>query len=210
MKSRKPSSSARDFGLCLLCIALSGCVAVQEQTGTEKADGGEIPITTTSEEARELFLQGRDLADKIRFTDAREYFQKAVEQDENFALAHLSLANTATTAQEFFDSMRLAMAAIQAEGSTISEGERLMILGQDAAVRGDAASQKEFYGKLVEAHPNDARAHFLTAAFYGGRQEYDQAIEHLERATEINPEFSSAYNSLGYNYRSLEDYDAAG
>src|SRR5262245_33112372 len=46
----------------------------------------EVAITTGSEEARKLYLQGRDLVEKIRFTDGNKYFHQAVEKDPDFAL----------------------------------------------------------------------------------------------------------------------------
>ncbi len=36
----------------------------------------EIPITTVSEEAREAFISGRDLNERLRGTDAHEYFEQ--------------------------------------------------------------------------------------------------------------------------------------
>jgi hypothetical protein len=67
---------------------------------------GTIPITTSSAEARNLYLQGRDLAEKLHGTHA--LFAKAVAKDPDFALAHLQLANTAPSAKEFFASLRTA------------------------------------------------------------------------------------------------------
>ena len=62
-----------------------------------------IPITTSSDEARKLYLEGRDLVEKLRATDARARFEKAAAKDPAFALAQVGLANTSGTAKEFFD-----------------------------------------------------------------------------------------------------------
>ena len=49
---------------CVLLVALSaGARPLFAQT---KAAADKIPITTTSEQARKLYLQGRDLAEKLR------------------------------------------------------------------------------------------------------------------------------------------------
>ena len=40
----------------------------------------EIAITTNSDEARKLFLEGRELFDDIRFDEARDLFQKRLKQ----------------------------------------------------------------------------------------------------------------------------------
>ena len=51
-------------------FALSGCAKVEEGSSPVAAnkassDSGKIPVTTSSEEARKEFLQGRDLSEKI-------------------------------------------------------------------------------------------------------------------------------------------------
>ena len=40
-----------------------------------------MPITTASEEARKLYLEGRDLLERLRGTDARRLFEQAVAKD---------------------------------------------------------------------------------------------------------------------------------
>ena len=49
-----------------LAAAMSGCPGGGEN-GT--VAGGKIPITTSSEEAKKAFLQGRDLAEKLLLQD---------------------------------------------------------------------------------------------------------------------------------------------
>jgi len=60
-----------------------------------RSGGDKIPITTSSNEARKLYLEGRDLLEKLRATDARHLFEQAAAKDPNFALAYVGLANTA-------------------------------------------------------------------------------------------------------------------
>ncbi|HEY7922071.1 MAG TPA: hypothetical protein VII62_02740, partial [Vicinamibacteria bacterium] len=38
------------------------------------SEAGQIPITTSSAEAKQLYLKGRDLQEKLRATDARPLF----------------------------------------------------------------------------------------------------------------------------------------
>ncbi len=54
--------------------------------------------------------------------------------------------------------------------------------------------------------PNDERAHFNLGAFDFAQQDYPQAIEHLKKAPELAPNYSPAYNMLGYAYRQVGDY----
>ncbi len=187
----------RLLGLGLLCLGLAAC-GVQEQ-------GQKIPVTSATDEARQLYLQGRDLSEKLRAADSRELFRNALAEEGDFALAHLALATTASTNKEFYAELKKAVALVD----QVSEGERLMILGLDAGLRNEPEQQRDYYSRLVQVYPNDERAHNLLAGFHFGQQEYDQAIEHYLHATEIDPEFSAPYNSLGYAYRFQERYDEA-
>ncbi len=166
---------------------------------------GKIPITTASVEARNLFLQGRDLADKIRVTDAHQYYLQAVELDPDFAYAWWALAQTAPTAKDFFEAMEHALASID----NASDAERMLILATDAAVKGDPAAQLEHLSQLVEAYPGDERAQTALGNFHYGRQEWESAIERYTVATQINPGYSTPYNTIGYANRFLGDYDEA-
>ena len=55
-----------------------------------------ISITTSSEEARKLYVDGRDLLEKLRVTDARHLFEQSVAKDPTFALGYVGLANSST------------------------------------------------------------------------------------------------------------------
>jgi tetratricopeptide (TPR) repeat protein len=166
---------------------------------------GKMPITTASPEARTLYLQGRDLLEKLRVTDARRLFEGAVAKDPDFALGYVGLANTSGTTREFIEGTTRA-AALAAK---VSEGERHLILALEAGLKGDPAGNLTHLTELVRLFPSDERAHNALGNLYFGRQDYDQAIAHYVAATSINPGFSTPYNQLGYAYRFVERYSDA-
>jgi len=179
---------------CTVLLAVAGGARSEHATA---AAADKIPITTSSNEARDLYLKGRELAEKLRATDARRFYEQALARDPNFALGHLGLANTSGTTKEFIDAV--SRAATLAGG--ISEGERHMVLGLEAAMKGRPAEQLSHYTELVRLFPDDERAHTLLGNLYFGRQEYDAAIKEYVRGNTINPSFSQPYNQLGYAYR---------
>lgn len=188
--------------VCTVSVALSAsssCVAA----GAAAPD--KVPITTSSPEARELYLKGRDLAEKLRATDGRRFYEQAVAKDPDFALAHLGLANTSGTTREFIEAVTRAAAL----AGKVSEGEKHMVLGLDAAMKGNVSEVLSHYKELVRLFPDDERAHTLLGNLYFGRQEYENAVKEFVRATTINPSFSQPYNQLGYAYRFLEKMDDA-
>jgi len=194
------------FTIGLAAVVMLAGACGQAPSGEEATVAVEkIPITTSSEVARELFLTGRDLNEKLRGTDAHEYFVQAIELDPNFAWAHLLAGFTGSTAQEFWDNLEAAVAAV----GELSDGERLLILAAEAGAKGRPEEQVGFLTELVGAYPGDERAHNNLGAVYFGRQEYEQAIEHYQHAIDIDADFSPPYNQKGYSHRFLGDYEAA-
>lgn len=194
--------------LIISALALTGCEQMEANKNaqpttaeTAKTDG-KISVTTSSEEARKEFLAGRDLAEKLRITDSIQHFDKAISLDPNFALAELNRANVSPTAKEFFEHLKKSVTL----SDKASDGERMLIQANEAGANANLAKQKEILEKLVAAYPKDERAHFQLGGYYFGQQEMDQAITHYRKATELAPNYSPAYNILGYAYRQNANY----
>ena len=158
--------------------------------GTTIEESEKIPVTTSSAEALTSFLQGRQLLEELRITDARRYYADAVKADPQFALAYLGLANTSTTNTEFFD----ALAQATANKGTTSDGERMLIEALEAAVNGEPDVQRAQLESLVAAYPDDERAYNALAIYLFGQQEYEPAIAEYRASIEIDPNFSPPYN----------------
>jgi tetratricopeptide (TPR) repeat protein len=188
------------------CVAFLGLSLLALRAAAQTAASSDkIPITTSSDEARQLYLKGRDLAERLRATDAHRFYQQAVEKDGNFALAYVGLATTSGSTREFIEAATRAASL----AGQVSEGERLIIRAIEAGLKGEPATVLASYTELVKRFPNDERAHTLLANTYFGRQDYETAVQHFTKATSINPSFSQPYNQLGYAYRFLERYDEA-
>jgi tetratricopeptide (TPR) repeat protein len=195
------------LGACILSILITlGCNRAQgdPKPAASSADS-KLPITTSSEEARREFLQGRELADKLLAQDSLQHFDKAIALDPQFASAELARANSSPTAKDFFAHLNKAVAL----ADKASQGEALLIHANEAAANGDTTKQKEYLDKLAAGYPNDERVQFTLGAYYFGQQELPEAVEHYRKATELAPTYSSAFNLLGYSYRQQGDYAGA-
>ena len=167
-----------------------------------------IPLTTASEEARELYNAGAALVDNLKGLEARSYFEQALEKDPGLAMAHYFLAATAPTAMQIRD----ASAAAEALVDTVSPGEALLIKAQAALLRNDEAAQLDYLTQLVAMHPKDERSHLVLANYHANLLEADAAIEHYQHATAIKPDYAVAHNALGYALRAtgqLEEAESA-
>jgi tetratricopeptide (TPR) repeat protein len=199
------------FLIVAATISFTGCANMAEgpkgsvAVNKDPNAAGKIPITTSSDEARKEFLQGRDLNEKLLIQDSIAHFDKAISLDPNFAWAELSRSAVSPTGKEFFDHLKKAV-SLADKGSS---GEKLLILGTEAGANGNPAKQKEYFDQLIAAYPNDERANFALGGYYFGQQDFPQAITYYKKATEIAPTFSSAFNLLGYAYRQNVDYPNA-
>jgi tetratricopeptide (TPR) repeat protein len=195
--------------LFVIALVLCGCQMDANKTSAASPDttakNGKIPVTTSSDEARKEYLAGRDLSEKLRITDSIAHYDKAISLDPNFALAELNRAQVSPSAKEFFEHLKKAVSL----SDKASDGERMLIEAAEAGANGDPTKQKEILDKLVAAYPNDERAHFNLGGYYFGQQDFAQAITHYKKATELAPDYSTAFNILGYAYRQNEAYSDA-
>ena len=164
-----------------------------------------MAVTTSSPEARALYLQGFELLERRHYVDAYARCRDAVAKDPRFAVAHLCMYITTGSKTEAFDELRRAVSL----ADQVTEPERLWILSDDATVRGDAVAEQAAITRIVALLPDDEHAHNLLAAYYYRRAEYAAAIDEYVKATTIAPAYTLVYNQLGYSYEFLGRYPEA-
>jgi tetratricopeptide (TPR) repeat protein len=196
-----PGKSSRLFVLGLTLLAAVSCGG----DPTQPQELPKVPITTASTEARQAYLEGRDLFENVRLTEANLHFRAAVEADPSFAMGWLMVTMTSATAPDFFAALRTALTEI--DGA--SDGERLRIEAFQANVNGETDVERASLQALVAAYPGDERAHSDFGIFLAGQQEYQAAIKSYETAIAINPNFPQPYNQLGYALRTVGDFEGA-
>src|SRR5579863_9379889 len=192
--------------IAMLALSVATWSACNQANTTSSAaassDGGKIPITTKSEEARKEYLQGRDLSERLLGQESLQHFDQAIALDPDFASAEMARANNSPTPNEFLDHQKKALSL----ADKVSQGEKLMILANEAGNNGNVVKQKEYLEQLVAAYPNDERAHYTLGNYYFGQQESAPALEEFKKATQLAPDYSPPYNILGYAYRQQAHY----
>ncbi len=156
----------------IVLALIGGCTRQQPQ---------EMPITTSSEEALDLFKKGRSLAESYRLREAAQYFEKTIAKDSNFAMAYYHLAFLQPSNDKAFSYLNKAFTLVE----KVSQGEKIFLLAlQAAAVQGNLSKAKELLEKLVEMYPRDKRVHHTFGShYYGwGNQQYDNALAEYRRA----------------------------
>ena len=166
----------------------------------------EIPITTSSDEARLLFIQGREKQDNLKSYEAADLFDEAIQKDPDFASAYLYRAFSGGGYQIYRDNLTKAAALV----NKVSEGEKREILFLLAGADGEGEKEKSELDQLLSMFPNDKRVHEYAGNYYNyTAQEYDKALEHYAKCNELDPDFPPVYNSTGYLYIDMGNYTEA-
>ncbi|MFQ5632200.1 MAG: tetratricopeptide repeat protein, partial [bacterium] len=167
----------------------------------------EIPITTSSDEAKKLFLKGRDKFELIEFAASVQYFEQAIEKDPNFALAHLFRFRTGVGGAEVTQGYLAKAVALV---DKVSKGEKYLILYSKALVDGEGTKQKENLDKLLELFPSDKRVQYLAGMYFGGiERDFETALQYYRRVTELDNTFAPVYNNIGYTSMTLGNFAEA-
>lgn len=172
---------------------------------TSPALAQEIPVTTTNNEAKALFVEARTLFDNIRFDEAREVFDKALQKDSDFALANLYRAIVATSDSDFERHLTKALH----NKAQVSEGERLLIEAVNANAQNKPMQAIALLKDATEQYPADKRLHHQLAIYYQSSDMPKEAKKQLYSVLDLDDRFAPAYNNLGYLYRDLGDYEKA-
>src|SRR5207249_9092073 len=182
----------------VLCGLYAGAAAQESRSALDPITSAVIkhPITTSSEQARNHFLQGQREFDLARFIDANVHFKEAVAADPAFAFAYLNVANTANSLEEF--KSNLALAERYAAG--VSEAERLQIQMARKGFDNDLAGQLALGKQLVEKYPDSPRAWLALAGVQGTLNQNEEARTSIAKALGLAPKLFVAHTSLGNSY----------
>lgn len=157
-------------------------------------------VTTHSAEAYRYYLEGVEFYDKYFKNEARESFQRAIEHDSTFAMAHYYLA--------FLADARHLDKAIQYLDRT-SRKERFYIVSLRAAHEGNTAQAVAELQTLLESYPDDKMALHRIGTLYYQQKQFDSSIVYLNRAIDIDPFYKAGYNLLAYAYNQVGDLENA-
>jgi serine/threonine protein kinase/Flp pilus assembly protein TadD len=183
----------------------AGIGPAREKTAGEKAQVAEA--TTTSMEAYESYLKGRDEFDKLYYVEAIKPLEKAVELDPDFAMAyfylgftHFSIGNIKAGEEAFKKAKALA--------NRVTERERLYIeAAHSAIVEHDWEARYRFIEELIQKYPKEKLAHFWQGVYYRGHGDYEKAVAEQNRVLELDPDYGLALNELGYDHLFLRNFD---
>lgn len=175
----------------------------------EKAALSEKP--TDNLEAYALFLRGRQLIQNSlqpsQFREAVGLLQKATAADPSFASAWAYLAVGHTEMFWFFadrteERLRLAREALDKAGRLDPDNPDVHYARGTYLYHGERDYDQALaeFALVEKTRPNDPEAQFAAAAIMRRQGKWDEAIEKLKRASELDPRNSRNLLDLAYTF----------
>ncbi|MFC1502571.1 tetratricopeptide repeat protein, partial [bacterium] len=166
-------------------------------------------VMTTSMDAYNYFLRGRDEHDKNYDDDARQFLEKAVELDSTFAVAYLYLARVYADLR-YVKKETGAYKKAKAFSRKATDKERLYIEAAYAhAIEGDPEKRFRILKQIAKKYPREKQAHRSLGFYYRRKLMYKASIIEYQKAIELDPDYGPAINGLAYTYSAMGDYARA-
>ena len=164
--------------------------------------------TTSSLEALKAFTLGDALHNKLEDIQALPFYQRAIELDPNFALAHLRVGVLAGNTAQFALQAKEVAKAFELRDRT-SEYERLYITAYYYLQTGQIERSTQGWELMKQTYPRDEVSRINVAVDYGFLGEFQKAVENCLEAIRIQPDTLNCYLSGAGYYRALGKLDNA-
>ena len=166
-------------------------------------------VTTVSPEAYELYLNAEDLNQNFYPAEAIGFLEKALELDNEFAMAYLQLFFSYSINGEYVKSRQMIEKAALLK-DYVSEREALIIeINRNSGEQNNQDLSDSLIEVLYQKYPKSLEAHFYKARLAVRENDVEAAIEYYNNVVDIDEDFAPVYNILGYMYAELNRYDEA-
>lgn len=165
-------------------------------------------VTTESDEAYALYLEGRNALERYSFVDAQRAFEAATVADSNFAMAYLQLGQAlAREGKTILGRLNMRRAFERRENA--SEFERLWIEMIEARAAGNSDLGTSIRDDLVARFAEHPWVLRLQGDLARSEARHEDALAFYDRALELDPEAVDLHNLRGYSLLSLGEYEKA-
>ncbi len=166
-------------------------------------------ITTSSMEAYNYFLRGREDLEKFYFDDARKFLERAIDIDSTFATAYLYLALIYNWLGETIK-MNESYEKAKEFSYRATEKERLYIESEYASIiEKDEKKYLKIKQEIADKYPKEKRIYRDLGVYYSNKKIFDKALEEFNKALKLDPNYAPVYNHLGYLYSDMGKFNEA-
>jgi len=176
-------------------------------------------IPTENPEAFDLYLKGRynwNLRTEEGLENSMDYFRKAIEMDENYALAYSGLADAYFIAADwnymapdsaYKKARLLAMESIFIDNKNTEPYATLGIIAASFEIDDEFAEL--YFKQSLRINPGYSSAHQWYAIYLSSRGRFQESASHMERALESDPNSAIIHYGYGFILYEAQDYDKA-
>jgi len=166
-------------------------------------------VTTSSLEAYNFFLKGKEESEKLAFDKAIQFFEKAVAIDPSFAAAYYYLCMSCMNINDIQKGSE-AIEKARNLSKKVTERERLWIeVNRAFWIEKNQEKYFRIVKEIAEKFPKDKDVYIWAGFYYGTRKMLNQAIEEYNKALSLDPNYSVALNEISYRYLEKKDFDKA-
>ncbi len=156
-------------------------------------------ICTSNRDALDHFLKGEEAWHKLDADAAYFEYRTALENDADFSLAYLRLADVLVFRADR-ESARKNLESALAKKERLIDADLLRLQALLARIDSKPGEERQFLGKLTEEFPFKKEYHYEFAESYFHCGDADEAIKHYDLALKLDPGYSPAHNHIAYCY----------
>jgi serine/threonine protein kinase/tetratricopeptide (TPR) repeat protein len=164
--------------------------------------------TTSSLEALKAYTLGDEQHNKLEDIGSIPFYQRAIELDPNFALAHLRLGVVAGNTRQSGLATKEVAQAFELRART-SEYERLYITAYYYFDTGQVEKSIQAWELMKQTYPRDNVSRTNLAVAYQSIGQFERAVENCLTAIRLEPDTLNCYLTGSTSYQDLGTLDNA-
>jgi DNA-binding winged helix-turn-helix (wHTH) protein/tetratricopeptide (TPR) repeat protein len=169
--------------------------ALGESLSSIRASNRDLPqVTTASLRALKFYSDGTALWDKGQYQDAVRLYRSAIEEDQEFAMAHAALGSACfshiysdtVNGKAHFDK------ALQLSARTTDRERRSIQLRYEDNL-GHFQAAYDLYQVYLQTYPDDFRIRYDFGTFLKNNNRYEEAVGQFREVNRVAPSYTNAY-----------------
>jgi tetratricopeptide (TPR) repeat protein len=165
--------------------------------------------TTSSLDALKAYALGAEQSRRGDYATAASLFQRAVQIDPDFALAHQALAREEMNSSSSERVVPAATRAFELRGRVTAREQANIVVFYHRSVTGDLDQAIAAASKWQRTYPSEWRPYNALADLYWSIGASTKALDAAREAVRLNPDAATAYSNLAGALYALGRYDEA-